>query len=133
MTAERRDGGGATVGAAAVAGLLIAVLLLVGAGSRAVAIGQRTAAAADLAALAAAGAVLRLAEDPCSWASRSASANGAAVVRCSTQYPPEGPTVEVVVRSGAGLARWGQVHRSARAGLRPVSEEPVPRSSGPHR
>jgi len=133
VRAMSSEEGAASVAAAAVAGLLVAVLLLVGAGGRAVAIGQRTAAAADLAALAAASAVARLVVEPCSWASRSAAVNGARLVRCSVEHPVDGPTVEVVVRSGPRAGPWGHLQRSARAGLRPVSADPAATGLAPRR
>lgn len=92
--------GGATLLAVLLAGLLLfaGVTVLTAVGQ----VQQRqhqAQTAADLAALAAAGGLARLAPDPCESAHRIGTLNGSTVSRCAISYREGQPVVEVVVRA----------------------------------
>lgn len=87
---NRRDSGGATVAAVACLGLLLLVGLALGEVGAWFAAHRQVRAAADLAALAGAGAVTT---DPCGRAAAVAVGNGARLVSCVV----EGRDVRVVV------------------------------------
>jgi secretion/DNA translocation related TadE-like protein len=80
---------------------------------------HRAAAAADLAALAAAGQLRTSGGEPCAEAERVSWANGAALRRCAVV----GWEVEVVVSApGGGPLRWlADPERRARAGIEPAA------------
>lgn len=122
---RRRDAGSATVLAVALASVLVGGLLVVGQLGRAAAISQQAATAADLAALSAASAFLSLRGDPCDRGAQVARLNGADAVSCLITHPAAGAEVEVTVRSAERVWPVGAMQRSARAGVRPVPEEPV--------
>jgi secretion/DNA translocation related TadE-like protein len=111
----RDDRGSATVWVLALSGVLLsfgAAAVLVG---TAVAARHRAEAAADLAALAAAGSAVSGTADPCVAASSIASANGAVLESCTV-----GPGAVVEIRVGVRVTmaslgvRWA--HADARAG-----------------
>jgi secretion/DNA translocation related TadE-like protein len=118
MSDER---GAATLWAVALCGLIGLGILAVGIVGRGVALSHRTAAAADLAALAGASAVLQVQADPCGHAAAIAVRNGAEQISCSVSYPQPGAQVEVVVRSRADAVPWGRFEKRARAGVRPIT------------
>ena len=113
--AERTRGedGVATVLAVTLAGLLAVVAVVAGAVVGLVDAHHRAEAAADLAALAGAGALVQGA-DACVVAATIARRNGAEVVSCR----PSGSTVSVVVSVAApgGLAGLPSLEARARAG-----------------
>ena len=110
-----RDRGSATVWVLALAGVLglaaLAGLLVAGA----VVARHRAGAAADLAALAAAGSAVAGEADPCAAATRIAEANGAHLRRCAVDAGAVAEVVTVVdvrlgplgVRQATGRARAG--------------------------
>jgi secretion/DNA translocation related TadE-like protein len=111
----RDDRGSATVWVLALSGVLLsfgAAAVLVG---TAVAARHRAEAAADLAALAAAGSAVSGTADPCVAASSIASANGAVLESCTVN---PGAVVEIRVGVRVTMAplgvRWA--HADARAG-----------------
>lgn len=101
------------------AALLLVLALLAGGLGRLLVDQRRAAVAADLAALAGAGA-LQLGREPCGSARQTAQANGATVVRCVVSG--QEVVVGAAVRSSgfAGLLRWAgrsvSVEAEARAG-----------------
>jgi len=112
-------------GAAAVAAVALSVLIAVGVGvvgqaGRTAVLAQRTAAGADLVALAAAEAIGAFAEDPCVRAAGIAAANEVDVASCTIRYTGEGPEALVTVRSRGRAWPLGVRVSSARAGLRPL-------------
>lgn len=109
--------GAAAVLAVGLVGVLATVAVLVGALGGVVADQRRAESAADLAALAAAGAA-QAGRDPCSSARSSAGRNGARLVACAVAG--EEVTVRVQRRTHPVLGRRFTVSGSARAG-------PVPR------
>jgi secretion/DNA translocation related TadE-like protein len=120
-------------GAALVAALALCVLVSIGAvvvaqlGRMAV-VQERARAAADLAALAAAGSLLSLSEDPCAAAARTAARNRAHVLSCALVGAGAEVVVEVQVRHRGWPA--GSLAAQARAGVRPV-RGPGPSASPP--
>jgi secretion/DNA translocation related TadE-like protein len=113
-----RDGGSGSVLLVAI----VAVLAAVGAGlgllGQAAVARHRAEAAADLAALAAADALLgRAAGEPCRRASRAAAANQARVTDCRPG-PGSDVVVSVEVDAGGGLRRLGAGLGTARASAR---------------
>ncbi|MGY1843204.1 Rv3654c family TadE-like protein [Modestobacter sp. SYSU DS0875] len=123
---SRRPGGegergSATVWVVALAGLLAALgvaAVLVGA---AVVARHRATAAADLAALAAAGAAVQGDPAACTVAGGVAAANGAAVTSCTVGA---GAVVEVHVRVPVRLGPLGVVDARGRARAGPVETGP---------
>ncbi len=116
MTARvRRRGeqGAASVLAAVLIGLLMLIGCALGVASGLVVDHRRAQSAADLAALAAAGA-LRDGADPCSAGAEVAEANGAELASCDVRG--EDVTVEVVVRGPRWLGWAGDLDSRARAG-----------------
>ncbi len=114
------DRGAATLWAVALCVLIGLGIVAAGIVGRTVAVSHRTAAAADLAALAGATALLELRADPCGHAAAMAARNGADQLACAVDYPPSGAEVRVVVRSGSEARPWGRIEKSARAGVRPI-------------
>ena len=105
--ARRPEDGAATVLVVAMAGLLMFLTLGLAAAGGLVTAQRHAQAAADLVALAGAGAV----DVACEEAARTAAANAAALDRCRV----DGSEVRVVV-SGAGPdVPWGEVRVSAEA------------------
>lgn len=112
----RAEHGSGTILILAVMPLLLAVTTVVMAGAVLVATRHRAAAAADLAALAAAQALLGAEADPCTAAGRIALANDARLDSCRH----DGTEVEVAVHvdtPGWASAAVSGVTRRARAGL----------------
>lgn len=108
------DSGFATIVVLGLAGALLSFgALLATLGAVAVA-RHRAGAAADLAALAAAGHLLEGAGPACSAASRVAGAQGASVLSCSLDG--EAVTVVAEVRPAGSLGRFGAARSTARAG-----------------
>ncbi len=105
--------GGATVLAVGLVGVLATLAVLVGALGGAVADLRRAESAADLAALAGAGAA-QAGEDPCGSARFSAGRNGARLVACAVAG--EVVTVRVQRRTHPVLGRRFTVSGRARAG-----------------
>lgn len=113
---RRDDAGAATVVAVAMAGVLMFVMVGLGAAGGLVVAQRRAQAAADLAALAGATTV----GDACAEAGRVAGANGAVVDRC--RLDDEVVSVVVSVR-GPDLpwaSRWSQVRVTAEARAGPA-------------
>ena len=111
--------GSATVLALGLVGVLAFATVLVAALGGVLADQRRVASAADLAALAAAGA-LQDGADPCAAARSSAGRNGARLVSCLVD--DEVVTVRVLREAGPVLGRRLEVSSRARAG--PVSAGP---------
>ena len=105
--------GSAAVVAVGVLGVLTTVALVVGSLGGVVADQRRVEAAADLAALAAAGA-LQAGDDPCAAARVTAGRNGAGLVGCAVAG--EVVTVRVERRTGSVLGRRFTLNGHARAG-----------------
>ncbi|MEE3126903.1 MAG: Rv3654c family TadE-like protein [Actinomycetota bacterium] len=100
---RRTDSGAATTAAVACLGLLLLVGLTLGEVGAWFAAHRQARAAADLAALAGAGALAgATGHDPCATAGDVAHRNGAEVTSCTS----DGSTVEVVVAVDAP-SRWG--------------------------
>ncbi|QHC02329.1 hypothetical protein EK0264_07150 [Epidermidibacterium keratini] len=78
-------------------------------------------AAADLAALAAASALLDGSAEPCTAANEVAARNGATLAGCAI----EGQTVRVNVTVAVNLGRWGIGQAGARARAGPVDVMPT--------
>ena len=119
MTPRRRrpdEAGAGSVLAVAMLGVLVVVSLAVGGVVGVVAAHRTAQAAADLAALAGAGAVQEGA-DPCSRAGEIARRNGSRLQRCSVQ----GWDVAVVVVADTAHLPGGVLDLSARARAGPVS------------
>ena len=122
----RGQRGSATVLALGLVGVLAFATVLVAAFGGVVADQRRVASAADLAALAGAGA-LQDGADPCAAARSSADRNGARLGRCSVDG--EVVTVRVLREAGPVLGRTLEVSSRSRAG--PVSAGPVSAGPGP--
>lgn len=116
--------GAATILAVAVMGVLVSVTLAVGGVVAAVAAHRQAQSAADLAALAGAGAV-RDSRDACQQARAIARSNGAALRRCQV----DGWDVAVVVSTSVRLP-GGAMDLPARGRAGPVGDE-SPGASGP--
>ncbi len=99
---RRTDSGAATAAAVACLGLLLVVGLALGEVGAWFAAHRQARAAADLAALAGAGALSGAIGDPCATAGDVARRNGADVTSCTS----DGTSVEVVVEVPAP-SRWG--------------------------
>ena len=108
---RRGDAGGATVLVVALAGVLVFVMVGLGAAGGLVVAQRRVQAAADLAALAAA----TTPGGACGEAARVAAANGAALERCRR----DGEVLSVVVSVPGPVlpwaSRWSEVRVSAEA------------------
>jgi secretion/DNA translocation related TadE-like protein len=107
--------------------------LILGATGAAASASVRAQAAADLAALAAAGALLDLHPDPCSVATASAAGNGGVLQSCSLLPGPVpgGAEVEVAVRRPTDLPFLPSVAARARAGLREQGVVDAERQAAP--
>lgn len=100
--------------------LLVAALIL----TTAAVTSHRARAAADLAALAAAGRATATAGDVCGEARRVARLHGATVREC--QADGVDVEIEVAIRPPGAAARFGEARARARAGPeRPLSSAPV--------
>ncbi|TKJ31952.1 Rv3654c family TadE-like protein [Blastococcus sp. CCUG 61487] len=108
----RDERGSATVWVLALAGVLAAVGLALVVLAGAVVARHRAGAAADLAALAAAGRAVRGDEDPCATAARIAAANGARLEECALE---PGAAVLVQVGVPVELGPVGERRATARA------------------
>ena len=118
-TAER---GSATVWMVALAGVLAMLGTAAVLGGAAVVARHRATAAADLAALAAAGGAVTGSPDPCALAADVAAANGADLTGCGVSA---GAVVEIEVSVPVRLAGLG-VHRAqARARAGPLLADPA--------
>ena len=119
----RRDGGAAALWVLACCALLLVVSSVGVMRAAAVLARHRAEAAADLAALAAAGR-LGTAQPPCPWAAELARRNGGQLQTCRVQGDDagRGGTVDVVVAVPVRLPLIGsaQVRASARAGRLPA-------------
>ncbi len=113
------DRGAATLAAVCLCGVLAVGIVVAGQLAAAAVLVQRTNAAADLTALAAAAALLELAEEPCLHSQSIAGRNAVVLVSCTTSYPAAGPEVVVVVRSNGRVWPLPAAQASSRAGLRP--------------
>jgi secretion/DNA translocation related TadE-like protein len=114
VRAGRGDGGAATVLATAVLGVLVAVAAALGLVTAVVVHHRMAQSAADLAALAGAGAAAR-GEDACGAAGAVAAANGAALVGCRADGPRE-VQVQVQVTGPHWLGQGVDPVAEARAG-----------------
>ncbi|MFC6010125.1 Rv3654c family TadE-like protein [Nocardia lasii] len=112
------DGGGATVFVCVALAGLICLTLLIGQVGGVVAARHRAQGAADLGALAAAGALVEGAEVGCAEATEVARRMGATVRRCAVEQWDA--LVEVQARVSVGVLGERTVRASARAG--PVDE-----------
>ncbi|HEX3003803.1 MAG TPA: Rv3654c family TadE-like protein [Angustibacter sp.] len=117
-TETGRDGwaerGSATVLATALVALAASLAVLLAAWASVVVARHRAAGAADLAALAAASALVRSPTEACAAAQRSAARNGARVTGC--QVGPTSVDVTVGVRPAGAAGRLGEAVSRARAG-----------------
>ena len=116
MTADR-ERGSATVWVLALSGVLAAVSLAVVLVGAAVVARHRASAAADLSALAAAGAAVSGRPDPCAVAGRVAAANSAALASCVVAG---GGVVQVRVTVPVRLGPLGVHTASGRARAGPA-------------
>ena len=124
---RRTDSGAATAAAVACLGLLLLVGLALGEVGAWFAAHRQARAAADLAALAGAGALSGATGDPCATAVDVARRNGAQVTSCTT----DGSSGEVVVAVDAP-SRWGPeaaLVGTARAGPAAAATQSSSRSS----
>jgi secretion/DNA translocation related TadE-like protein len=117
---DGRDRGATSVVTLICCAILGVGALILGATAAAASVSARTQSAADLAALAAAGALLDLHPDPCAVATATAVRNGGVLLSCSLlpAAVPGGAEVAVAVRRRTQMPFLGSVDARARAGLR---------------
>jgi secretion/DNA translocation related TadE-like protein len=123
------DAGAATVIGVALAAVIAVGVFVAGQIARAVVVNHRADTAADFAALAAANALLEFDADPCASAREIAGANEADLLSCSVSYAGAVAVVSVEVRGNQQAWPVQAALASAKAGLRPVRDGPVPAAS----